>query len=46
MVKIYRDRLNEFDDVVNIMVDVFKVYRKDNFEDVVWCLGVVIDWYM
>ncbi|VBB77293.1 Putative vesicular-fusion protein sec17 [Podospora comata] len=43
--KIHRDRLNEPDDAANIMVDAFKVYRKDNPEDAVRCLGVAIDRY-
>ncbi|KAL2019421.1 hypothetical protein VTK56DRAFT_9626 [Thermocarpiscus australiensis] len=43
--KIHRDRLNEPDDAANILVDAFKVYRKDSPADAVRCVDQAISWY-
>jgi len=42
---IHRDKLNEPDDAANIMIDAFKVYRKDSPEDAVRCLEAAIRQY-
>ncbi|KAK0613830.1 soluble NSF attachment protein [Immersiella caudata] len=42
---IHRDKLNEPDDAANIMIDAFKVYRKDSPEDAVRCLESAIRQY-
>ncbi|KAK4186590.1 putative vesicular-fusion protein sec17 [Podospora australis] len=43
--KIHRDKLNEPDDAANLMVDAFKVYRKDSPEDAARCIQAAIDRY-
>lgn len=42
---IHRDKLNEPDDAANLMIDAFKVYRKDSPEDAVRCVEVAIRHY-
>ena len=42
---IHRDKLNEPDDAANLMIDAFKVYRKDSPEDAVRCLEAAIRQY-
>jgi len=42
---IFRDKLNEPDDAANIMIDAFKVYRKDSPEDAVRCIESAIRHY-
>jgi len=42
---IHRDKLNEPDDAANLMIDAFKVYRKDSPEDAVRCLEGAIKQY-
>ncbi|RYO82214.1 hypothetical protein DL762_006737 [Monosporascus cannonballus] len=39
------DNLKEPDDAANTLVDAFKVYRKENPEDAVRCLGVAVNQY-
>ncbi|GAB1313028.1 vesicular-fusion protein S17 [Madurella fahalii] len=43
--KIHEEKLNEPDDAANIMVDAFKVYRKDYPKDAVRCLDKAIARY-
>lgn len=43
--KIHEEKLNEPDDAANIMVDAFKVYRKDHPSDAVRCLNKAIARY-
>ncbi|KAK4228952.1 putative vesicular-fusion protein sec17 [Podospora fimiseda] len=43
--KIHREKLNEPDDAANIMVDAFKVYRKDDPEAAVRCINDAINRY-
>lgn len=43
--KIHRERLNEPDDAANLMVDAFKVYRKDSPEDAARCIQSAIERY-
>lgn len=42
---IHEDKLNEPDDAANVMVDAFKVYRKDSPQDAVRCLDFAIRQY-
>ncbi|KAK0706707.1 soluble NSF attachment protein [Lasiosphaeria miniovina] len=42
---IHRNKLNEPDDAANLMVDAFKVYRKDSPEDAVRCVEQAINHY-
>ncbi|KAK1830804.1 soluble NSF attachment protein [Podospora conica] len=42
---IHRDKLNEPDDAANLMIDAFKVYRKDHPQDAVRCLDSAIRQY-
>lgn len=42
---IHRDKLSEPDDAANIMIDAFKVYRKEYPDDAIRCIKVAIDRY-
>lgn len=42
---IHKDRLNEPDDAANLMVDAFKVYRKDYPDQAVKCIDEAINRY-
>lgn len=42
---IHKDKLNEPDDAANIMVDAFKVYRKEYPNDAVRCIKKAIERY-
>ncbi|KAL2116956.1 hypothetical protein VTJ04DRAFT_9124 [Mycothermus thermophilus] len=42
---IHRDKLNEPDDAANLMVDAFKVYRKEYPQDAIRCIKVAIERY-
>lgn len=41
----HKDKLNEPDDAANLMIDAFKVYRKDFPEDAVRCIESAIRQY-
>ncbi|KAK3304509.1 soluble NSF attachment protein [Chaetomium strumarium] len=43
--KIHREKLNEPDDAANIMVDAFKVYKKEYPNDAVRCIKAAIERY-
>lgn len=43
---IHRDKLNEPDDAANLMVDAFKVYRKEYPKEAVRCINQAIQRYV